>query len=448
MPAMVWAWVFLAASLVGLLFVANALWPRHGSRLSALSFAAAWPTAELPLWHIAWQAVVVAVFAALGALGSWPGWVALGLTLVGWCGLVVLAVRSQRAGEVLAEAARRVPVAAAGPDATADDLPRHGRDTMWSGLRLLYPLPRPARSVTVHRNIDYAGDGSNRHRLDVVVRRGTPPSGAPVVVHIHGGAWVTGDKREQGLPLLHELARRGWVGVTINYRLSPRATWPDQIVDCKRALAWVRANVAAYGGDPAWVAVTGGSAGGHLAALLALSPDDPGWQPGFEAADTSVDACVPMYGVYDLTGAGIDAHYVRSIDDLMATRVMKRSRAEAPETYRAASPICRVRAEAPPFLVIHGRNDTLVPVDEARRFVTELGRVSRAPVRYAELPGAQHAFDVLPSVRGAHAVAAVVSFLESVRRARGPRTDSSGARAGTTPAGAGAGKPLSHTDGI
>ncbi len=65
--------------------------------------------------------------------------------------------------------------------------------------------------------------------------------------------------------MMHELALRGWVCVAINYRLSPRATWPDHVVDCKRALAWVREHIAEYGGDPAFIAVSGGSAGGHLA---------------------------------------------------------------------------------------------------------------------------------------------------------------------------------------
>ena len=101
-----------------------------------------------------------------------------------------------------------------------------------------------------------------------------------MLVYIHGGAWVIGDKREQGIPMMHELVQRGWVCVAINYRLSPRATWPDHIVDCKRAVAWVRGHIAEYGGDPGFIAVSGGSAGGHLSSLLALTPDEPEWQPG------------------------------------------------------------------------------------------------------------------------------------------------------------------------
>ncbi len=286
---------------------------------------------------------------------------------------------------------------------------------MWRFPRLLYPLPRPARSVTVVRNIDYAGDGTRAHRLDVIRRRIDPPTGAPVLVYIHGGAWVIGDKREQGLPLLHELARRGWVTVTINYRLSPRATWPDHLVDCKRALAWVRAHIADYGGDPGFIAVSGGSAGGHLCSMVALTPGDPAFQPGFEDAPTTVDACVPFYGVYDMTAGRGTSHYDKGLMTLLERRVFKRRYDDEPGVFEEASPLRRVNGDAPPFFVVHGTHDTLVPVAEARRFVEALRAVSHAPVLYAELPYTQHAFDVLPSVRSAHAVAAVVRFLEGVR---------------------------------
>ena len=271
---------------------------------------------------------------------------------------------------------------------------------MWRFPRLVYPLPRPARSVQAIRNIDYVGDGVRAHRLDIIRRRGDPPSGAPVLVYIHGGAWVIGDKREQGLPLLHELARRGWVTVTINYRLSPRATWPDHIVDCKRALAWVRDHIAEYGGDPGFIAVSGGSAGGHLSALLALTPGDPDFQPGFEEADASVDACVPFYGVYDMTAGRGTSRYDEGLLTLLERRVFKRTLADDPAVFEAASPLRRVSADAPPFFVIHGTNDTLVPVAEARRFVRRpagrvgvaraLRRASLHPARLRRAPvGAQ-----------------------------------------------------------
>jgi acetyl esterase/lipase len=183
-------------------------------------------------------------------------------------------------------------------------------------------------------------------------------------------------------------------------------------VDVKRALAWVREHGEEYGADPGFLVLTGGSAGGHLSALCALTQNDPRWQPGFEDADTSVTACVPYYGVYDLNGeTGTTAATVRE-KRLLVRMVMKtRDR----EVFRLASPLSHIDGDAPPFFVVHGRNDTLVPVEEARLFVERLRAASSNPVLYLELPGTEHAFDVFPSIRSDHVVRAVGRFCELVR---------------------------------
>jgi acetyl esterase/lipase len=284
-------------------------------------------------------------------------------------------------------------------------------------------IPFKSRAVRTTRNIDYWGDGIKRHRLDIYRSSLAPPGKAPVMVYIHGGAWMIGEKREQGKPMMYELVARGWVCVAINYRLSPKATWPDHIVDAKRAVAWVKEHIADYGGDAAFVAVSGGSAGGHLCALLALSAGDGAFQPGFEDADTSVQACVPFYGVLDLTsspdGAAIFGPGLRK---MLEKRVMKTSESAHPELFEAASPTFRVRADAPPFFVLQGVNDTLVPVESARRFVDRLRAVSTQPVAYAELPLAQHAFDVLASLRCQATTSAVGDFLQAARSAQATAT--------------------------
>jgi acetyl esterase/lipase len=182
----------------------------------------------------------------------------------------------------------------------------------------------------------------------------------------------------------------------------------------KRAFAWIRAHIAEYGGDPAFVCVTGGSAGGHLTALTALSANDPRFQPGFEHVDTSVAAAVPFYGVYDF----LDRKQLRgsqSMIPLLSKQVFKTTPDQDPELWDAMSPVTRVSESAPPFLVIQGTHDTLVFVEEAREFVRALREKSRAPVAYLEMVGAQHAFDVFHSPRSAHAVQAAAAFLEKVR---------------------------------
>ena len=237
--------------------------------------------------------------------------------------------------------------------------------------------------------------------------------------------------------------------VTINYRLSPKATWPDQIVDCKRAIAWVRRHIAEYGGDPSFIALSGGSAGGHLAALAALTAGDPEWQPGFESEDASVDACVPFYGVMDMTGdPSASGLHGTGLLEMLERKVMKVTAAEHPEVFRRASPTERVHAGAPPFFVLQGGNDTLVPVEVARQFVDALRRVSDQPVAYAELPLAQHAFDVLASLRCQASTAGVIAFLDAVpaqrRAARPPRAMPGGpplpSRRPAGPAGSGWGR--------
>jgi len=278
--------------------------------------------------------------------------------------------------------------------------------------------PGVARMLRIYR--DYAHDGDisygecgSRNHLDIWRRPDLDRSGrAPVLLQVPGGAWVTGNKRGQAHPLMSHLAELGWVCVAINYRLSPRSTWPDQIVDVKRAIAWTKEHIADYGGDPDWIAITGGSAGGHLSSLAALTPNDPQFQPGFEEADTRVQAAVPFYGVYDFTRTDDSVHPL--MVPMVAKNVFKLSRTDLSEPLRNASPITHVSEDAPPFFVLHGTNDSLIPVEQARAFTARLREVSRQPVVYAEMPFAQHAFDIFGSARAAHAAVAVEQFLAEI----------------------------------
>jgi acetyl esterase/lipase len=182
-------------------------------------------------------------------------------------------------------------------------------------------------------------------------------------------------------------------------------------VDVKQAIAWIKDNIADYGGDPDYIAITGGSAGGHLTSLAALTPNDPAFQPGFEEKDTTVQVAVPHYGVYDIAGATGHRNVELMRDRFLAKRVFDLSYSEAPELYEAATPLMRVTPDAPDFFVVHGRDDTLVGVDQARQLVELLRETSKRTVVYAELPHAQHAFDVFPSIRSQHIVRAIDRYL-------------------------------------
>ncbi len=405
-------YIYLGVTAVGALVVLLAYRPVRKEPLTVLSFACGWLGAEVSLQNIAWQVVATVIFGVFGAFGNWAGWLGLAIAIASWAGLVGLAVSGRRAAGVVTRALDEVR-SAEFPVSTERTAPTWGR--WW---RVTQAIPLKGRSVDTVKNIDYWGDGTRRHRLDIYRSRLTPPAAAPVMVYIHGGAWVIGDKREQGKPMMYELVARGWVCVTVNYRLSPKSTWPDHIVDVKKAVAWVKDHVAEYGGDPSFVAISGGSAGGHLCALLALTAGDASFQPGFEDADTAVDACIPFYGVMDMTGSKEGSgRYGPGLLELLEKSVMKTTFAEHPEVFRAASPTLRVRSDAPPFFVLQGVNDTLVPVDVARTFVKELRAVSAAPVAYAELPLAQHAFDILASLRCQATTAGVAAFLDAARAA-------------------------------
>ena len=393
--------VYFVLSAIGLAAVLNGLRPFRLTPLLIPSFFSAWLTVELAPQLLLLSAVGSVVCIALGAL-SGIGWAALALAAATALGLVWMVVQAERA-------AHEADVALSyWPD------PQVAEPHVSNALRRFF-VPMAFSDPEVVRLTDIAYGDDTRHHLDVYHRK-DKPTGCPTLVQVHGGGWMIGDKKEQGRPLMLHLTKKGWVCFAPNYRLSPRATFPDHLIDVKRAIAWVREHGHEYGADPGFMVLTGGSAGGHLAALAAVTANDPEYQPGFETADTTVQGCVPYYGVYDIAGeTGHRAVRLRN-RTLMAGKVMKTKDHSA---YEKASPVFRAHAGAPPFLVIHGRNDTLVPVEEARLLVKRLREVSDEPVLYLELPGTQHAFDVFPSIRSDHVVRAVGRFCELLRARAG-----------------------------
>jgi acetyl esterase/lipase len=160
----------------------------------------------------------------------------------------------------------------------------------------LLQAARHLRRYAAHTSDIAYGPGGRENLLDIWRRPGIPQAGrrAPVLVQIPGGGWVVNGKRGQAYPLMGRMVELGWICVSIDYSKSPRRAWPAHIIDVKRALAWVRDNIADYGGDPDFIAVTGGSAGAHLASLAALTANDEQLQPGFEKADTTQAFCAAL----------------------------------------------------------------------------------------------------------------------------------------------------------
>jgi acetyl esterase/lipase len=413
------SWTFLALTLVGLLMTLTGI--VRATRLgwgNMFWFLSGWLTSELALFHVLLSAAIALAFLAWSdAFEYAPAQLGRLIIALSWAGLLLAQWRARPTERIL-EAALRSALGAG----YRNRIPAPRRALLRQAVplrELALPFGLRGPGVEWLRDIPYA-DSHERHERHVldVYRPSGGGSGAPVLLQIHGGGWVFGNKHEQALPLVYHLAARGWIVVTPNYRLSPKARFPEHLVDCKRALAWIKQTVAQYGGDPSFVAVTGGSAGGHLAALMGLTANDSRLQPGFESVDTNVAACVPFYGVYDF----IDRHALKGSGTEMVRwlekTVMPCSPQQDPALWDLASPLAQVRPDAPPFFVLHGTHDSLASVDEARLFGQRLRAASRNPVAYAELPGAQHAWDLFRSARAMESVHAVTRFLEWIHATR------------------------------
>jgi len=397
------------ASIAGLAVTANGYQPlSKRGYLSIYAFSFGVFATELPLQLIAGQfGSLAAVTRRLSPRLRWFSWLVSGLSWLGLLGLHRIGTQASAPLTAALDAGL-----GAGRRTESGDLWKRPDDAGTAKSPGVLRMARIYGSYAHDTDISY-GEHGKRNHLDIWRRPDLDPAGrAPVLLQVPGGAWMVGSKRQQAYPLMSHLAELGWVCVAINYRLSPRSTWPDHIVDVKRALAWVKEHIGEYGGDPDWVAITGGSAGGHLSSLAALTANDPAFQPGFETADTSVRAAIPFYGLYDFNGEDSAIHPLMA--PMLGKYVFKRTRTEIADAFRVASPISYVSADAPPFFLLHGTNDSLIPVEQARAFSSRLREVSRQPVVYAELPRAQHAFDIFGSTRAAHAAVAVEQFLAEI----------------------------------
>ena len=249
------------------------------------------------------------------------------------------------------------------------------------------PVPTPPGVVEEH-GIEYVAGST----LDLVLPA-QRPAVAPVLVYVHGGGWTNGDPQRQARAMYHALALDGWFVLAIRYPFTPHATVEQQVDTVRAAVRWARTGLAAGGVRATAVALAGGSAGGHLATMAALTP---------RGEDERVDACVGIYAIYDMANRNrTRAHWAK-----VPGVVMRATVAEAPERYRALSPIDRVHDGSPPLLVVHGTHDTLVPVGEGEQFVAAV-RAAGRPVDFVPVRGAQHAFDAFASVTG-RTVAGVV----------------------------------------
>ncbi|MDT5209568.1 MAG: hypothetical protein QOF67_1983 [Mycobacterium sp.] len=380
-------------------------------------FAFGWPTTEMSMVYLTGSVLVAVRRVLRGDFRGARGRIALLLTAIAWALLWLIQRRNVASKPHFEEPLRM---------ALGDDYEKVAAQSQPARRRRMigvWPNELVRRRYVEKTDTVQYGPDPRVNLADIWRRRDLPRDGkAPVLLQVPGGAWVIGMRRPQSYPLLSHLADRGWVCVSIDYRVSPKHTWPDHIVDVKRALAWIKENIADYGGDPDFVAISGGSAGGHLCSLAALTADDPQWQPGFEDADTSVVAAVPIYGRYDWVSVKGDGR--KEFIAFLQKFVVKKPFAEYRQVYEDASSIKRIRPDAPPFFILHGQDDSIIPVSEGREFAEALREESASTVAYAEIPHAQHAFDFYYGSPRAHytarAVEEFLSWVHAKRRATAP----------------------------
>jgi acetyl esterase/lipase len=342
---------FLIVAIIGFVATLNACFPRRDRVLLVPSFFSAWITIELAPWLLFWEAVGLAYFVSRGAVDGTEGIVALTLALLTCGGLIVMILWARRTVVTMRDAIADLEI--------DEDAPRFPRS------HVIFPILMRHRKGVAHvRNITFAEYGKKKVKLDVYKAADAKPGDLrPGILQVHGGGWVIGDKREQGVPLLNHLAVNGWVGINANYRLSPRAKFPDHLVDLKKAIAWYRQHAEEHGADPDFLCVTGGSAGGHLAALVGLTANETAYQEGIERVDTSMRAAVPFYGVYDLTNRHGRWHK-DTVKRFFGPMVIGKKFEDDPDAFRKASPMDLVRDDAPPLCRDAGRGARLrgVPV--------------------------------------------------------------------------------------
>lgn len=243
-------------------------------------------------------------------------------------------------------------------------------------LNRIAPGAREARgapdSVRVERDIPYAETDHPRQRLELYLPKEPKGDRLPLIAFIHGGGWRAGDKGGGLNQLLPFLSTGEYAGASIGYRLSGDATWPAQIHDCKAAIRWLRAHADKYGYDPERIAVMGSSAGGHLVALLGTSGGVESLEGNLGAhvgVSSRVACVVDLFGPANMLTMGdfpsrIDHNAPDSPESLLLGGPVQQVRDRA----REASPVTYVTADDPPFLIIHGTDDPVVPYDQSVKF--------------------------------------------------------------------------------
>ena len=265
-------------------------------------------------------------------------------------------------------------------------------------LLFLASVSFAADDIRTEHDVDYLG-GGRKEKADLYLPANPKPGQKfPAVLIIHGGGWSGGDKRAaREINIGTTLAQNGYVGMSINYLLAnadhPGPTWPQNLHDCKTAVRWLRANAERLRIHPERIGVIGGSAGGHLAAMVALTGAD--LDPPGEGS-TRVQCAVDLYG---------PVLWFENRDIAM----FRKTRAEAPELYKQADPRTHIDKDDPPLLILHGTADKTVPVADSEALAAAM-KAAGARHHLEIIPDAPHTFHLQPKQRDLRPL--VLSFFD------------------------------------
>ncbi|MDB5300286.1 MAG: hypothetical protein JWO87_1949 [Phycisphaerales bacterium] len=258
------------------------------------------------------------------------------------------------------------------------------------------PAPALPAGVKLFPNLEYASVNGKSLLLDLYLpEKADAP--LPVIVYVHGGGWQAGDRHDR---LAVPMAARGYAVASIDYRLSQQAVFPAQLHDCKAAVRWLRAHARAYGLDPTLIGAWGTSAGGHLAALLGTTGDvkELEGDEGNLELSSRVQAVCDWFGPTDLTKmdeqsarSGVPSAIHHNAPDSPEAKLIGGPVGDNKDKAAKANPITYVTKDAPPFLIMHGDKDPLVPLAQSELLRDALEK-SGAPVKLEVIKGAGHGF--------------------------------------------------------
>ena len=246
--------------------------------------------------------------------------------------------------------------------------------------------------IKAELNIPYVENGHKRQMLDLYVPEEKSDKPLPLVIWIHGGAWFAGNRAQP--PMLY-LVPKGFAVASIDYRFSQDAIWPAQINDCKAAVRFLRANASKYNLDPDHFGVGGDSAGGHLAAILGASGDVKQLEGDLGNPDVSsrVQAVLDWFGPTDFTQiaqqSGPKSVLKHDGANSPEARLLGGPLEEKLELAKTANPITYIDKNTPPFLIMHGDADRVVPLGQSVILAKALIDAG-AEVTMKTIPGADH----------------------------------------------------------